>query len=165
MAGKQQILWRWDNAFSMPTFPFHHKTQMHSHRKQGQTVAVSLQGTMDHKQLQSTPALIRNSLSEDCTHLILLHQTQRIPTLGRDLGVPMQIRMYIIQHTLFCKPLSTMNQDCNHHFCHGHQNCNDQKSSLDPLEVVFFLFTTSFLPFLSLVLFLTYVLNEIFILL
>lgn len=52
-------------------------------------------------------------------------------------------------HSLFCSPLPLTNEDCNHYSYHGHENCNNQESSLDPSEVVFFLFHL-FLSFFSL---------------
>lgn len=65
MARKQQ---RQDNALSMPTSLFHPKTEMHSLKKLGQTVAISLQKAMDHNQPQSTEKLLPGTLHLKTAH-------------------------------------------------------------------------------------------------
>lgn len=78
---------------------FHHKTQLHSCKKQGQTAVP--RGVCGPSRVTKHPqTLSGKSPSEDYTCPVVLHEKQRIFSLRRDLGAAMPSWLCVTWQTL-----------------------------------------------------------------
>lgn len=80
--------------------PFHGKTHLLSHKKQGQTVGIYLEEAKDHQGPQSMPWLFWQLSIRRLCMPVVLHQTWRTLPLGRDPGISMLTWMCTTRQTL-----------------------------------------------------------------